>query len=75
LLVGQRFFARVKIGSPLRELLFFLRLPFGREALFHLTVDFGLSFFFGLLFLAGNKPGQNNDCEKGAKLFHPGLRH
>jgi hypothetical protein len=73
--IGEGFFARLKSGLVLREPLLLRLHTFRGEAVLHLPLDLGFSFFVGLLFLAGNKKRQGRDQRENGKLSHGVIRH
>ncbi len=72
--VRERFFTCLEIGLLLRETLFFRIYSFGGETVLDLALHLGLSFFFGLLFLAGNKKSQGCDQWENGELLHGVVR-
>jgi hypothetical protein len=73
--IGERFFARLEIGLVLREPLLLRLQSFRSEAVLHLPLNLGFSFFVGLLFLAGNKKRQGRNQWENGKLLHGVIRH
>jgi len=74
LLFSQRFFTRVEFRFPLSKLLVALSLSFSSQAFLHLSLDFSLPFFLGLLLLAGAKYRQRNNYRQGEKVLHVRIR-
>ncbi len=72
--IRERFFTCLEIGLVLREKLLFRIDSFGRKTVLNLTLDLGLSFFFGLLFLTGNKKCQGRDQWENGELLHGVVR-
>ena len=72
--ISQRFLTCRETGLILRETLFLRLHSLGGETILHLPLDLGLSFFFGLLFLAGNEKRQGSDQRENGKLLHGVVR-
>lgn len=68
--IRKSFFARLEIGLLLRETLLLGFYSFGGETILHLPLHLGLSFLFGLLFLAGDEKRQGDDQRENGKLLH-----
>ena len=68
-------FVVARFGLFLRETLLLRIHAFRREAILHLPLDLGLSFLFGLLFLAGDEKRQGGDQRENGKLLHGLVRH
>ncbi|MEY2578110.1 MAG: hypothetical protein QOI49_934 [Verrucomicrobiota bacterium] len=69
-LVRDSFFPLLDVSLLLRETLLLRVQAFGSETILHLPLDLGLSFLFGLLFLAGNEKRQGGDQRENGKLLH-----
>ena len=67
-------FARIQGRTLVSHALPFRVRAFGGETILDLPLDFGLSFFFGLLFLTRTKNGQGGEERDEAKLLHGVIR-
>jgi hypothetical protein len=68
--VGQRLFPGFERRFLLGQALLLGIEAFRRQAILDLALDFGLTFLFGLLFLAGKEKGQGSEQRENGKLLH-----
>jgi hypothetical protein len=74
LAIGHSVLARFLTGTLVFEPLLFRVRAFRGEAVLHLAFDFGFSFLFSLLFLAGNKKRQGSEQRENGELLHGVVR-